>query len=72
MKDVLDRELKLGDDVVFAHSSYGNGYYLHKGKIVDFTPKMIRINFIVEGQCYRAGLSEETIKTPSKVVKVTL
>ena len=71
MKDFLGKELAHGDDVVFTHNGYGGGYLLEQGKIVAFTPRNIRINF-VPSYCTRNALSEETLKQPDKVVKVTI
>ena len=43
MKDFLGKELELHDEVVFTAPSYR---HLVKGKIIAFTPKKVRIEYI--------------------------
>jgi hypothetical protein len=60
MKDVLGRELKIGDDVVI--TGY-NGQSLTQAKVVGFTPKMIKV---------QTSRHTPYTKQPSYVAKVDL
>lgn len=46
MKDIIDRELAIGNTVAFALSS---SHYMDIGRIIKFTPKMVRVEYRAYG-----------------------
>lgn len=56
MKDVAKKDLNIGDDVVFIMPGF---LYLRVGKIVDFTPKMAKI------ECDYGNGDSDIINRPS-------
>ena len=65
MKDFLNRELALGDYVVFS-GAYNGGMKL--GKIIKFTPKNIKIEH--PGAGWYAGTMTSTLRASGQTVRV--
>ena len=66
MQDFFGNELKVGDTVAFIYDRF---HYrdLHKGEITGFTPKQVRISFIIE---HHESLGQQkTIRNPKSIVK---
>ena len=61
MKDIFKTELQIGDVVAFNPPSYKG---LIMGKIIAFTPKMVRVSYKYSGRD-----EESTVVYPSDMVK---
>lgn len=69
MKDFNGNELSLGDTVAFI----GTGYrHMLKGKVVDFTKKMIRVEHYDWGYIdgIRKMIAYDTLREPGYVAKI--
>lgn len=61
MKDFLNQDLELGDFVVMV---YSESKRFHIAKIIKFTPKMVRIEFITR------NWNKETVQSPEDLIKL--
>lgn len=62
MKDFLDRELSIGDDVVTTPKNYRG---LVRAKVIAFTPQKVRVVYR-----HHRGHDEEFITYPTAVIKI--
>ena len=67
MKDFLDNDLIVGDEVVFMCPNYR---FLIKGTIVDFTPQKIRIEYNNTWNFGPEGYMKTFLATSDQVMKL--
>ncbi len=60
MRDVLGKELAVGDDVVYTHGRFSD---IHQGIVIGFTPQRVKV---------RSLLGWTGTKDPVRVVKVEI
>lgn len=65
MKDFLGNVLKIGNDVVFIAPNYR---ILVKGRIIDFTKKNVRIEYINDWNY--SGRPETILQSPTQLIYV--
>lgn len=61
MKDFLNQDLELGDCVALVFS---DSKRFHIGRIIKFTPKMVRLEFVTR------SWSQTTIQSPEDLIKL--
>lgn len=66
MKDILDQELAVGDDVITTPKNYRG---LVKAKIVGFTPKKVRVVYMNTWNYGHPGRDEDFLTPPDTLVK---
>lgn len=66
MKDFLNNDLAIGDTVVLMVPNYRS---FVKGKIFEFTPKQVRVEYTNTWN-YGNGLRYEILQYPSQLIKV--
>lgn len=67
MKDFLKQDLSVGDDVVMVAPHYR---MLTKGKIIKFTPKKVRVQYINDWNHSKPGTVLEYLSEPEFLVKI--
>jgi hypothetical protein len=69
MKDFLDKELNIGDEVIVVAPSYRQ---LIRAKIIAFTPKQVRVSFQNTWNYNDPGKYTEFLQPPDQLVKVVI
>lgn len=67
MKDFLNQELAVDDDVIFRTPDYSS---LCTGKVVSFTPQKVRVHYVNTWNYAKPGLERDILLYPDCVSKI--